>query len=64
MKEYRNDRIAVRFDLRVCIHSAECIAGLPQVLDVRKRPWINVNGADADSILRQMARRGRCRQSY
>jgi uncharacterized Fe-S cluster protein YjdI len=33
-----------------CIHSAECIRALPGAFDPRRRPWIDLRGADADAV--------------
>jgi uncharacterized Fe-S cluster protein YjdI len=40
MQEYKNDKLAVRYDPKVCIHAGECVRGLPSVFDVSKKPWI------------------------
>lgn len=45
-KEYRSEKIAVSFDLGRCIHSEECVRGLPEVFDPNKRPWIRPEGSD------------------
>ena len=54
VQEHGNDAIVVRFDPRVCIHSAVCVRGLPGVFDVAKRPWINIEGASAAAIAEQI----------
>lgn len=51
MSEYKNEKIVVRYDKDVCTHSGNCVRGLPAVFDVKKEPWINVNGADAEAII-------------
>ena len=53
---YKNDKIAVRYDPKVCIHAGECVRGLPSVFDVSKKPWIDVNGAAVDAIIEQVKR--------
>jgi uncharacterized Fe-S cluster protein YjdI len=50
MQEYSNDKITVRYDEKICIHAGKCVQGLPQVFDVNKSPWVNVNGASIESI--------------
>jgi uncharacterized Fe-S cluster protein YjdI len=55
MQEYSNEKIAVRYDEKICIHAGKCVRGLPQVFDVEKNPWINVNAADVDAIKRTIA---------
>ena len=54
IQEYKNDAVIVRFDPRVCIHSAVCVGGLASVFDVGKRPWINVEAASAEAIVEQI----------
>ncbi|MGH7486432.1 MAG: (4Fe-4S)-binding protein [bacterium] len=54
VQEYRNGAIVVRFDPRICIHSGVCVRGLLPVFDVKKRPWINVEAASAESIAEQI----------
>ena len=41
-REYRTDEIAVYWKPEYCIHTARCLQGLPQVFDVRRRPWVAV----------------------
>lgn len=53
-KEYRNGDITVVWESDKCIHSAKCIRGLPDVFDTRKRPWITIEGADYDTIIKQV----------
>jgi uncharacterized Fe-S cluster protein YjdI len=45
MQDYRNDKIVVRYDPKICIHAGDCVRELPNVFDVGKKPWINVDGA-------------------
>ena len=56
MQEYTNPAITVRFDPGVCIHSGVCVRGLQAVFDVKKRPWVNVEGASAEAIAEQIRR--------
>lgn len=55
MQEYRNEKMTVRYDEKICIHAGKCVRGLPQVFDVGKNPWINVNGADGEAIKQTIA---------
>lgn len=55
-KDYANDRIVVHWDASRCIHTGICTRGLPSVFDVTKRPWISVDGADADDIAATVAK--------
>ena len=49
-REYANDRITVEWHAKRCIHSANCVRSLPLVFDPKRRPWIDVEAADADAI--------------
>ena len=56
VKEYANESVVVTWDAQRCIHTGICTAGLPAVFDVARRPWIQLDGADADAVL-QLVRR-------
>jgi uncharacterized Fe-S cluster protein YjdI len=47
---YGNDAIEVRWEPGLCIHVRNCVRELGQVFDPSARPWIKVDGADADAI--------------
>jgi len=47
---YRNDRIAVSWEPKLCIHAGYCFRGLPEVFQPQSRPWVKVNAATADQI--------------
>ena len=49
-RQYKSEDIVVSYDLKRCIHAAECVHGLPSVFDVKKRPWIQPNQANADEV--------------
>jgi uncharacterized Fe-S cluster protein YjdI/CDGSH-type Zn-finger protein len=49
-KTYRGEAIEVSFDLARCIHVGACLLGLSAVFDLRRRPWIVPDAADADAV--------------
>jgi uncharacterized Fe-S cluster protein YjdI/CDGSH-type Zn-finger protein len=49
-KLYEGDGIDVYYDARRCVHFAECVRGLPDVFDVKQRPWIQPANAPAEEI--------------
>lgn len=51
MKEYRNEHIIVYWYPERCAHVGYCLR-LPQVFDLRRRPWVDVNGAPPEEIIR------------
>ena len=50
LRTYEGDGIVVEYDLKRCIHSAECVRGLPDVFDPDRVPWIDPSRAEADVI--------------
>ena len=47
---YDNDEITVKYDLKRCIHAANCVDGLPDVFNPDRKPWIDPDKASADDI--------------
>ena len=54
-KEYHGTDVIVQFDPKICIHSAECLTRLPEVFNLRNRPWVNAGGANAEAIMSTIA---------
>lgn len=52
--KYSNGEVTVVWKPDVCIHSAKCFNGLPEVFDPKKRPWINIEGATTERIVDQV----------
>lgn len=52
MKEYRTKDIIVHWESETCSHSAICLKKLPQVFDLNQRPWVNIDGATPEDIIR------------
>lgn len=55
-KKYTNGDITVVWKPDVCIHSKLCWTQLLEVFDPRKRPWINMEGADSERIIEQVSK--------
>jgi uncharacterized Fe-S cluster protein YjdI len=56
MKEYTNGEIVVVWDPDKCIHAGECVRGLPQVFNREKKPWVSIEGAGTEEIMRVIDR--------
>lgn len=54
VKHYDNGEVTVVWKPDVCIHSAICFHGLPQVFDPRRRPWVDVKAAQTAEIVTQV----------
>jgi len=49
-RTYENKKIRVFWDSEKCIHSGNCLLGLPQVFNPQSRPWVDIDAADAEEI--------------
>ncbi|MEA2434724.1 MAG: hypothetical protein QOG54_2181 [Actinomycetota bacterium] len=49
-RTYEREELTVVWDATRCTHVAECLAALPDVFDVKRRPWVDIEGAAADQI--------------
>jgi uncharacterized Fe-S cluster protein YjdI len=56
LQTWESDDIVVTFDPNVCIHSGECVRGLPAVFDVRRRRWIQPENAPPEQVAEQVRR--------
>ena len=48
---YSGKKVAVSYDVRRCIHAAECVHGLPDVFDPNRKPWIDPDRAEPERLL-------------
>lgn len=53
-KKYTNGEVTVVWKPALCQHSKICWTGLLEVFDPRKKPWINMEGADSQRIITQV----------
>ena len=53
-KKYTNGEVTILWKPDLCIHSANCVNGLPEVFDSKKRPWIDPEGAGTQAIIDQV----------
>ena len=53
-KKYDNGEITVIWQPGLCVHSANCVKGLPAVFNLAQKPWINVEAADTEAIINQV----------
>ena len=55
-KRYNNGEVTVVWQPHMCIHSAICFRGLPEVFDPRKRPWVTPEGSTSEQIVSQVSK--------
>ncbi|SFN88580.1 Uncharacterized Fe-S cluster protein YjdI [Algoriphagus ornithinivorans] len=53
-KEYSNGEVTITWEPHKCIHSANCVNGLPSVFDNTKKPWIDPEGSSTEKIVEQV----------
>lgn len=53
-KRYIGEDIVVIFHPTRCTHSANCVKGLPEVFNVKKKPWVHADGDTAENIAAQI----------
>ena len=51
-REYTNGEVTVIWEADICYHSGNCVRSLPQVFDPKKRPWIDINAASSEEIVK------------
>ena len=56
LQVYQSPDITVTFEPARCFHSGNCIRGLPEVFDVRRKRWIRPEAASAEAVAAQVAR--------
>ena len=56
MEEHQGSKIIIRWDIKKCAHAGMCVRTLPTVFDVKKRPWVNPDGASVDEIKKAIAK--------
>lgn len=50
-QSYSAPGITVHFDPNLCYHSAICLKSLPEVFDVRRKPWVSPEAAPVEKII-------------
>lgn len=53
-KEYSNGEVTITWEADKCIHSGNCVRGLPRVFNPRKRPWIEIDQSTTQMLVEQV----------
>lgn len=53
-REYSNGEIKVLWNSDLCTKCEACWRGLPSVFNPEARPWVNIQGATSEEIVKQV----------
>ncbi|WP_298902356.1 (4Fe-4S)-binding protein [uncultured Psychroserpens sp.] len=53
-KEYSNEEVTIVWKPEACIHSAICVKGLGEVFKPKERPWIKMDAASTEALIKQV----------
>lgn len=56
VKKYSNGEITIIWKPDLCIHAGICVRTLPQVYNVRERPWVKPENATTQQLIDQIDR--------
>lgn len=52
IRKYQTDDLIVHWDAKLCTHASECWKNLPQVFKPSERPWVKIEQASPEEIIR------------
>ncbi len=53
-KEYSNGEVTIIWKPDACIHSAICVDGLGDVFQPKEKPWIKIDAASTEALVKQV----------
>lgn len=54
MKNYKKENLTIHWESSKCTHSGFCARQLSSVFKPKDRPWIQPEGADKETIMKQI----------
>lgn len=54
VREYSNGEVTIVWKPALCIHSENCVKGLPQVFRPKEQPWIDAQAAPTEELVEQV----------
>ncbi len=55
-KEYSNGEITIVWQSKLCQHSGVCVKTLPAVYRPKEHPWIKMENAKSEELIKQVAK--------
>ncbi len=53
-KEYTNGEVTIVWEPETCMHSGICVKGLPDVFKPKEKPWIKMDAASTEALIKQV----------
>ena len=53
-REYSNGEVTIIWKPGLCIHSGNCVRGLPEVFNTKRRPWIDASAEPTQGMIDQV----------
>ncbi|KMK77163.1 (4Fe-4S)-binding protein [Alkalihalobacillus pseudalcaliphilus] len=50
-RRYQGEDVDVYFNKEICTHSGNCVQSLPEVFDVKRKPWIRADREQANQVI-------------
>lgn len=54
-KEYSNGEMTIKWRPNLCQHAAVCVKTLPQVYNPKASPWIAIENASTEELIKQIS---------
>ncbi len=54
-RNYSNGEVTVLWQSDLCSHCGNCVDGLPQVFNIERRPWVDIQAASSQEIVNQVS---------
>ena len=52
--EYSNKEITIVWQPKLCQHAAVCVKSLPKVYKPKEKPWIAIENASTEALIKQI----------
>jgi len=52
--EYSNKDITIVWQAEICQHAAVCVKSLPKVYKPKEKPWITIENASTEALIKQI----------
>jgi uncharacterized Fe-S cluster protein YjdI len=50
IQNYKKDELGISYEPNTCTHSANCVNGFPEIFNIEKKPWVNLDAATKEKL--------------